>query len=93
MLVNIPADTVHAYENLVDGTTLIGIVSDAKGGELFTSIDREVKSLPEDLPKVIEVGQRYGVEFVNGHAETRVRQQHAGASAPGNPRYHFARHG
>ena len=64
MLVNIPADTVHAYENLVDGTTLIGIVCDAKGGELFTSIDREVKSLPEYLPKVIEVGQRYSVEFV-----------------------------
>ncbi|MEM7362782.1 MAG: cupin domain-containing protein [Pseudomonadota bacterium] len=64
MVIHIPANTVHAYENLSDGATLLGVVSDPKGGEMFRQIDREVKVLPEDLPKVISIGQQYGVEFV-----------------------------
>lgn len=63
-VVHIPGQTVHSYENLSASATLLAVVSDTRGGELFAELDRQVKQMPDDLPKVIEIGERYGVEFV-----------------------------
>lgn len=63
-LVHIPADTVHAYENLSESATLLAVVSDTRGGEVFEAFDHSVKQLPADLPKVLEIGSHHGVEFL-----------------------------
>ena len=62
--VHIPGGTVHAYENLTDDAELLAAVSDPRGGLNFQDIDEAVQSLPEDLPKVIEIGEKYGVVFL-----------------------------
>ena len=62
--VHIPADTVHAYENVSENATLLAIVSDPRGGDLFAALDEHVKVLPDDLPKVIEVSRGFDVHFL-----------------------------
>ena len=61
--VQIPANTVHAYRNVSETATILGIVSDSRGGRLFEAMDREVKSLPDDLPNLLSLSERYGVEW------------------------------
>ena len=50
--VQIPANTVHGYTNQSKTMRLIGVVSDAKGGNFFRAIDK--LRYPEDLDQVIE---------------------------------------
>ena len=59
--VHIPANTVHAYRNVSEEATMLGIVSDPRGGELFAAIDASVQSLPADIDKLLEASNRFGV--------------------------------
>ena len=59
--VHLPAGTVHGYCNISERASILGIVSDPRGGELFAALDANVKSLPDDLHKLIETSERYGV--------------------------------
>ena len=63
--VHVPAGTIHAYTNQSTPTRLLAIVSDCSGGQVFKQMDQHVKQLPEDLPKVVEVGAKHGVVFVD----------------------------
>jgi len=36
----------------------------AHAGAFFKRVDREVEELPRDLPKVLEIGRRTGIDFV-----------------------------
>ena len=62
--VHIPGGTVHAYKNVSDQAKMLAVVSDPKGGRVFAEYDREVRALPRDMPKVLEIGRRYGVTFL-----------------------------
>lgn len=61
--VHIPAATVHAYRNVSETATMLGIVSDPRGGELFAAIDANVAALPADLDKLLATSEQYGVEW------------------------------
>ncbi|BCX67420.1 cupin domain-containing protein [Pseudomonas izuensis] len=60
--VHIPAGTIHAYKNISSTAKMIGVVSDPRGGQFFAAMDRF--KVPEDLPKIFEVAERYGVTFL-----------------------------
>jgi len=60
--VHIPAGTVHAYKNLSSTAKIIGVVSDPRGGQFFAAMDQ--LKVPEDLPRIFEVAERYGVTFL-----------------------------
>jgi hypothetical protein len=36
----------------------------AHGSEFFEEVNREVRSIPDDLAKIPEIGQRHGIEFM-----------------------------
>lgn len=61
--VHIPANTVHAYTNASDTTKTLAVVSDCKGGEMFAAFDAEVHELPRDVPKMISISEKLGVDF------------------------------
>jgi len=61
-LVHLPGGTVHAYRFGCGGGTLLEI-SGAGGlaSRVFTSVDREVRPGPPDLPKLVDILQKNGV--------------------------------
>ena len=61
--VHIPANTPHAYTNLSQTATLLGVVSDPRGGEFFAASDRHIRSLPEDEERLLSMGRELGVDF------------------------------
>lgn len=61
--VHIPANVTHAYRNASPVTKLLAIVSDCRGGQFFRATDRNVRSMPEDLGKLLSVGQQFEVKF------------------------------
>lgn len=61
--VHIPAHTSHAYRNASPVTKLLAIVSDCRGGQFFRATDKNVQSMPEDLGKLLIVGQQFDVKF------------------------------
>lgn len=60
--VHIPAGTIHAYKNLSSTAKIIGVVSDPRGGQFFAAMDQ--LKVPEDLARIFEVAERYGVTFL-----------------------------
>ncbi len=70
--VHIPGGTLHAYENLTDTARLLAVVSDPLGGQVFREMDAEVRSLPDDLHKVFEIGRRHGVVFPQAENEAKT---------------------
>ncbi|HEF4762675.1 TPA: cupin domain-containing protein [Pseudomonas putida] len=60
--VHIPAGSIHAYRNVSATAKMIGVVSDPRGGQFFAAMDRF--KVPEDLPKIFEVAERYDVTFL-----------------------------
>lgn len=61
--VHIPAHTFHTYRNVSETTRLLAIVSDCRGGQFFAATDEHVKSMPEDIPKLLDVGRLFNVTF------------------------------
>lgn len=60
--VHIPAGTVHAYRNISATAKIIGVVSDPRGGQFFAAMDQ--LKVPQDLPRIAEVAERFGVTFL-----------------------------
>ncbi|MNF46161.1 MULTISPECIES: cupin domain-containing protein [unclassified Pseudomonas] len=60
--VHIPAGTIHAYKNLSARAKIIGVVSDPRGGKLFTALDQ--LKVPEDLPQILAIAEQFGVTFL-----------------------------
>jgi quercetin dioxygenase-like cupin family protein len=62
---HVPAGTVHGYRN--GGTTPARFLAWTVGGaidEFFTAMHREVRRMPDDLPRLQDVMARFGVEPV-----------------------------
>lgn len=60
--VHIPGGAIHAYKNISATAKMIGVVSDPRGGQFFAAMDR--LKVPEDLSRIVEVAERYGVTFL-----------------------------
>ncbi|CRL47406.1 MULTISPECIES: cupin domain-containing protein [unclassified Pseudomonas] len=62
--VHIPGGAIHAYKNISATAKMIGVVSDPRGGQFFAAVDR--LKVPEDLPRILEIAESYGVRFLVG---------------------------
>jgi len=60
--VHIPGGSIHAYKNISATAKMIGVVSDPRGGQFFAAMDQ--LKVPEDLSRIVEVAERYGVTFL-----------------------------
>jgi quercetin dioxygenase-like cupin family protein len=60
--VHIPGGSIHAYKNISPTARMIGVVSDPRGGLFFAAMDQF--KVPEDLPRIFEVAERYDVTFL-----------------------------
>jgi quercetin dioxygenase-like cupin family protein len=66
--VHIPGGSVHAYKNISPTAKIIGVVSDPRGGQFFAAMDQF--KVPDDLPRIFEVAERYGVTFLVPESES-----------------------
>jgi quercetin dioxygenase-like cupin family protein len=66
----LPRGTVHGFKGASESTTRVLIfAAPAHGSEFFHELNDEVRRVPEDLPKIPEIGQRHGIEFIAVSAE------------------------
>jgi quercetin dioxygenase-like cupin family protein len=60
-----PGGVVHGFCGVSKEPARVLIFdAPAHAGTFFKRVDREVRELPRDLPKVMEIGRRTGIEFV-----------------------------
>lgn len=59
--IHIPAGTVHSFRCGPGGVDMLSITSHtSQAANLFSTIDRGAGSMPPDVPKLVEIGARYG---------------------------------
>ena len=59
-----PGHVVHGFQGTsVEPARVLIFDAPAHAGSFFKELDRQVQSLPEDLPKVPSIGARHGVRF------------------------------
>lgn len=59
-----PRNVVHGFKGVSEEPARL-LIFDAPShaGSFFKEVDRQVKSLPDDLPKLRGIGERHGVRF------------------------------
>jgi quercetin dioxygenase-like cupin family protein len=63
--VHIPGGTVHGFQGASDATARMLIFdAPAHAAGFFRDVEREVRDLPADLPKVPAIGERHGIHFL-----------------------------
>lgn len=63
----LPRGTVHGFKGAssTDARVLI-FAAPAHGSEFFHELNSQVRSFPDDLAKIPEIGQRHGIYFASG---------------------------
>ena len=60
-----PGGVVHGFSGVsTEPAHVLIFDAPAHAGAFFKRVDREVEELPRDLPKVLEIGRRTGIDFV-----------------------------
>ena len=60
-----PSGVVHGFSGAsAEPARVLIFDAPAHAGTFFKRVDREVEELPRDLPKVLEIGRRTGIDFV-----------------------------
>ena len=60
-----PAGIVHGFRGASDSVARMLIFdAPAHAGQFFKEVDREALELPRQLPKVLQIGARNGINFV-----------------------------
>ena len=60
-----PRNTVHAFQGASASPTRVLIfAAPAHSSAFFEDMNREVRTVPDDLAKVPAIGQRHGIEFM-----------------------------
>jgi quercetin dioxygenase-like cupin family protein len=60
-----PAGTVHGFHGASESPARMLILdAPAHAAEFFREVDREVRSMPEDAPKVPAIGAKHGIHFL-----------------------------
>jgi mannose-6-phosphate isomerase-like protein (cupin superfamily) len=66
----LPGNTVHAFKGGSDEPARVLIfAAPAHSSAFFKDVNREIRTVPEDLAKVPEIGQRHGIEFMPAPAQ------------------------
>ena len=61
----LPRNTVHGFNGASRSPARVLIfAAPAHGSEFFKELNSEVISVPDDLTKIPEIGQRHGIEFM-----------------------------
>ncbi len=61
----LPRNTVHAFKGASPCPARVLIfAAPAHSSAFFEDINREVRTIPDDLAKVPEIGKRHGIEFM-----------------------------
>ena len=61
----LPRNTVHGFKGASPSPSRVLIfAAPAHGSEFFQELNSEVRSIPDDLAKIPEIGQRHGIEFM-----------------------------
>ena len=68
----LPRNTVHGFKGASASPARVLIfAAPAHGTEFFEALNNQVRSLPEDLAKIPEIGRRHGIEFMPEPATPR----------------------
>lgn len=68
-LVHVPRGTLHAFSFRRGGGLMLEISgTGAQAAPFFTALDREMPPGPPDVPKLLEIADRYGVAFAEQQA-------------------------
>ena len=60
-----PGSTAHGFRGVSEEPARMLIFdAPAHAGAFFKRVDREVETLPRDLPKVLEIGEQTGIRFL-----------------------------
>ena len=63
--VYLPRNTVHAFKGASPSPARVLIfAAPGHSSAFFEDVDREVRTVPDDLAKMPEIGQRHGIEFI-----------------------------
>jgi quercetin dioxygenase-like cupin family protein len=61
----LPRNTVHAFKGASPSPARVLIFAvPAHSSAFFKDVNREVRTVPEDLAKMPAIGQRHGIEFM-----------------------------
>lgn len=61
----LPRNTVHGFKGASAAPARVLIfAAPAHASEFFREVNNEVRSLPEDAPKIAEIGERHGIHFI-----------------------------
>ena len=62
-----PRGTIHSFKGGSESPARVLIfAAPAHGSEFFHKISEEVRSTPDDLAKIPEIGRQHGIEFITG---------------------------
>lgn len=61
----LPRGTTHGFKGASDRPARVLIfAAPAHGSEFFHELNARVRTIPDDLPKIPEIGRQHGIEFV-----------------------------
>lgn len=61
----LPRNTVHGFKGAsAEPARVLIFAAPAHGSEFFRELNEEVRSLPEDGPKIPVIGERHGIHFM-----------------------------
>jgi quercetin dioxygenase-like cupin family protein len=60
----IPGGTVHGFQGATDDARMLIFDAPAHSEGFFVEASREVRQIPNDLPKVPGIGERHGIHFM-----------------------------
>lgn len=67
----LPRNTVHGFKGASEEPARVLIfAAPAHACDFFEEVNAKVRSLPDDLKKIPEIGQRHGIHFMPPAAET-----------------------
>lgn len=63
----LPRGTIHGFKGVSEKPARVLIfAAPAHGSEFFHEISEQVRTIPEDLAKISEIGRQHGIEFMRG---------------------------
>ena len=61
----VPPDTPHTFKGLGSGTSrCLVTLTPGKGADFFTAVEDEDLNPGDHMPRIVEIGQAHGLEFV-----------------------------
>lgn len=60
----LPRNTIHGFRGATKSARVLIFAAPAHATDFFEDLDREVRTLRDDLAKIPEIGLRHGIEFM-----------------------------